>query len=185
MQLKKQGVAVLLGAAAFMSAAPGSATSLRKLSFEEMVADSAVIVQGVVDSSVSKQTEGGVFTTTKVYVSDAIVGNVGSVVEVVAPGGVFTSGKFKLAETYPGAPRFISGGEVVLFLESMPAQKGYEVVGFSQGVMPVEETAQGKAVRSLNAPGGKMAVSDLKSRILEIRASKKSGAKSGVRGLAD
>ena len=98
-----------------------------------MVDQSAAVVVGEVTEQHSTETAHGLYTMTTFSVSDEVIGDTGSTVTVATPGGIRVNGKFKLAETWPGAPVFIRGQEVLMFLTADDGPVGAQIVGFSQG----------------------------------------------------
>ncbi|HBK92327.1 MAG TPA: hypothetical protein DDZ68_11710 [Parvularcula sp.] len=151
--LLKKHRASLLAAGMFAVAATGaSATTMLQMSFDDLVADSALVVVGeAIDSRVVESAADGLVTITTFRVSDAVLGSSGSVVQVATPGGIFRSGKFLLRESTADTPMFAIGSEHMLFLNSGP-QNAFAVVGVNQGAAAVFE---GKAGRSVVLPGGK------------------------------
>lgn len=152
MPMKKHRVALLIGG--FMAAAaafPATATTLLEMSFEDLVAESAVVVLGEAADQRVEQTTSGVVTVTTFNVEDAIVGDAGATVEVVTPGGVYKPGAVLVREWTADTPLFLRGSEAMLFLA--PQDGAYGVVGYNQGAVRVFNTARGKSVRLPGAKG--------------------------------
>jgi hypothetical protein len=78
----------------------------------EIERSSAIIAGRVLRSHVERVPESGLETVTEVVVEEAIKGNPGFLVEVHVPGGVLGDEGSLL----PGAPHFIDGEQVLLFL---------------------------------------------------------------------
>lgn len=159
---------LIAGAALLAVSAPASATTLVKLDLNGLVDGSNSVVVGEATAQSYQMTNEGLFTLTTFSISDSVVGSAGSTVTVATPGGIRTINGRRFAETWPGAPAFAVGEEAVLFLNSGAAGNA-GVVGFSQGVLPVFESAGGKMVR---LPGESKAVGLDKAKN-EIRAAGK------------
>jgi hypothetical protein len=173
---RKHRLALLTCGLLSAASAPALATTLLRMSFEDMAVDSAVVVVAEAAGTRVEQTENGVYTVTTFNVEDSVAGDAGATVDVAVPGGVFTSPSgIMLRESYPDAPAFAIGSEQFLFLGA-GSEGAYQVVGFSQGALNVVETAQGKAVR---IPGENRLVGleEAKSR---ARAAKANGQGRGL-----
>jgi hypothetical protein len=142
----------LLAAGAFaVAVTSASATTMLQLSFDDLVADSAMVVVGeAVSSRVVDSATDGLMTVTTFRVTEDVLGSAGSSVDVVTPGGIFRSGKFLLRESSANTPLFPIGSEHMLFLDNGPKQ-GLAIVGVSQGAAPV---FKGKGGPSVSLPGG-------------------------------
>ena len=170
MRIKYRSAAIAIATACL--ATPAFSTSLVELDLKNMVAQSQSVVVGEATAQSVKMTEEGLYTITTFNVSDAVVGTAGASVSVAVPGGVYTLNGRRFAETWPGAPIFAVGQEAVLFLND-GVEDNAGVVGFSQGVLTVTETAAGKSVR---LPGGSKSLS-LQAAKDEIRAARNAGTK--------
>ncbi len=169
MLLKKHRVSLLAAGIFAVAATSASATTMLQMSFEDLVADSALVVVGeAIDSRVVESPIDGRVTITSFKVMDAIVGSAGSVVQVATPGGMFRSGKFLLRESTADTPLFAIGSEHMLFLNAGP-QGALAVVGVNQGAAAVFE---GKEGRSVMLPGseGAESIGAAKRRIVSERA---------------
>ena len=168
--LKKKHRVSLLAVGAFaVAATSASATTMLQMSFEDLVADSALVVVGeAIDARVVDSATEGRMTITSFKVKDAVVGSAGSVVSVATPGGIFKSGKFLLRESTADTPLFALGSEHMLFLNAGPSN-AFAVVGVNQGAAAIFE---GKEGRSVILPGGEGAetVGEAKKRIVKERA---------------
>lgn len=168
--LMKKHRAALLAAGIFAAAATAaSATTMLQMSFEDLVADSALVVVGeALDSRVVESATEGRVTITSFRVTDRVVGSAGSTVQVATPGGLFRSGKFLLRESTADTPLFAIGSEHMLFLNQGP-QDAFAVVGVNQGAASVFE---GKEGRSVMLPGseGPETVGEAKERVRTERA---------------
>lgn len=169
MLMKKHRAALLAAGIFAVAATSASATTMLQLSFEDLVADAAVVVVGeAVDSRVVESATEGRMTITSFKVTDKVVGAAGSTVQVATPGGAFRSGKFQLRESSADTPLFALGSEHMLFLSAGP-QNAFAIVGVNQGAAAVFE---GKEGRSVVLPGGEgpESVSEAKERVRSERA---------------
>lgn len=172
MKIRNFGITALAGAALLAGVAGAHATTVAKLSFDELVADSSLIFDGQVTATRSERTENGIMTYATVSVSDAVVGSAGSTLTVITPGGTAQIGRFKIGETYPGAPNLLVGERAIFFVENSAEEGAFQVTGFSQGVMEVVTTSEGEAVVARGNGGQPTSVAEMKQR---IKASKAKG----------
>jgi hypothetical protein len=180
--LTKKHRAGLFAAGVFAVAATGaSATTMLQMSFEDLVADAALVVVGeAVDQRVVESAADGRVTITSFKVTNAVVGSAGSVVDVATPGGAFKSGKFLLRESTADTPFFALGSEHMLFLNAGPAN-AFAVVGVNQGAAAVFEGKQG---RSVVLPGGEGPQS-LGAAMARVRSEHESANQPGGRETAE
>lgn len=157
----------LLAAALAGSVISANATSLQPLSLDDVVEASTMVVVGEAVSARTERTDQGVFTYTEFQVSDAVVGATDGRVTITTLGGRYKSGKFKLAETWPGSPMLVNGSRMMLFLQDS-AVGNFEIVGFSQGALPVSDSSQGEVVRSPG--GGVVPLHAMKDRVKNIKS---------------
>ena len=172
----------LAGVVAAGAVSPALATSLLRMDLGGMVDQSTSIVVGEAVEQHSADTAYGFYTMTTFAVSDSVLGDANAEVTVATPGGVRMSGKFKVAEVWPGAPVFARGQQAIIFLNDDNAALGPQVVGFSQGVFPVMSTPQGKAVRMPDGGGEMVSLSAAKERIRNVvksRAARRAGDEAG------
>lgn len=170
--MKRYIVPLIAGCTAMGLALSASATSLVRLDLNTMVDQSAAVVVGKVMEQHSTDTVYGLYTMTTFSVSDEVVGDSGSTVTVATPGGIRMSGKFKVAETWPGTPVFSQGQEVLMFITADDGAVGSQIVGFSQGVAAVVDTPQGKAVRMPDGSGEVVPLAAAKERIRKAKSSR-------------
>lgn len=167
--LKRKHRVSLLAAGIFAAATSASATTMLQMSFEDLVADSALVVVGeAIDSRVVDSGADGRMTITSFKVTDAVVGSAGSVVQVATPGGIFKSGKFLLRESTADTPLFPIGSEHMLFLNAGPSN-AFAVVGVNQGAAAVFQSKQGRTVVLPGAEGAE-SIGAAKKRIISERA---------------
>ncbi len=175
MLMKRLRLALLVGGGA-LCAVSAHATSLKLLSFADLVDQSNVVVVGQVKASKTIATADGVVTVTTFEVEDAIVGGSSGEIDVVTPGGSFKPGKFRVSESTADTPAFLVGTESLLFLSPTPTIEGdYQVVGFSQGAIRVTEASGEKRVRLPEADKDET----LPQASSRIRAEKSRGLKRG------
>lgn len=123
---------------------PAMATTLEKLSVDDMVQKSTAIVRGKALGSATTQRGSVIYTVYRVQVSEVIKGTLSSgVTEVYVPGGIY--GGFR--QSFAGSPSLATGTEYVVFLWTSP--KGIpQVIGLGQGVFEVKLSASGESVLS-------------------------------------
>jgi len=121
--------------------APARATTLERLSLDEMIVKSTAIIRGRVLSSQAISHNNLVYTHFKVQVLERWKGPNEAVADVAVPGG--KAGK--LRQSYAGAPELTEGGEYLLFLWT--GRSGLtQVIGFSQGAMTLAKDGKGDLV---------------------------------------
>jgi hypothetical protein len=137
-------VAAALGALAL----PGTlaATTLEKLTLDEMVAKSTEIVRGKV-VGISAASRGAIlYTQARVQVVERLKGAPAPTVDVAVPGGTLNG----FRQSFSGAPQLAVGAEHVFFLWRGPSGVA-QIIGLSQGLMDVKIDATGKSVVSRGA----------------------------------
>lgn len=153
MLMKKHRASLLAAGIFAVVASSASATTMLQLSFEDLVADSAVVVVGeAVSSRVVDSSSDGLMTITTFKVSDSVVGGAGDTVDVATPGGIFKSGEFLLRQSSADTPLFAIGSEHMLFLNSGPSD-ALAVVGVNQGAAAVFKGKEGRSVLLPGADG--------------------------------
>jgi hypothetical protein len=120
------------------------ATTLERLSLDEMIQRSTAIVRGKVLDSTTVQRGNMVYTVYRLQVTERIKGGAGTAsTEVYLPGGAI--GGYR--QSFAGTPQMIRGSEYVVFLWISP--KGIpQVVGLGQGVFDVKASVTGETVLS-------------------------------------
>ncbi|MBL8238025.1 MAG: hypothetical protein JNM66_11430 [Bryobacterales bacterium] len=122
------------------------ATTLEKLTFDEMVAKSTSIVRGRIRLSNVRQHGAIYYSHYQVQVAEQFKGPSAKLIDVVLPGG--TIGRSQ--QTFSGVPSFPSDSELVLFLWT--AKSGLtHIIGLSQGIFQVTKDANGSTVFSRDA----------------------------------
>ena len=110
-------------------------TTLRRISLDTLIQSSDYIVYGRVAAIQSSWDPGtsAIWTHTTILILDSPKGETGNTIGVTEPGGI-VNGR---GELYPGAPRFTTGQEVLLFLYRAPGER-IRVTGVLQGLYRVE-----------------------------------------------
>ncbi len=161
---------VALGVAgAAMMAWSANATTLQELNLSSMVSQSENVIVGEAVSQRTTNANGSLYTVTTFDVTETLIGADKSEVEVAVPGGIFEVNGRRFAENWPGAPRLLVGQRAVLFLNE-GAGDMMGIVGFSQGVLNVVETADGDAVM-LPGASKAMMLDDAMTAIKSARSS--------------
>jgi len=145
----------LLIAAITTIVTPLSATSVRRLSFEELIQTATTIVEGsVVDSRTYRSTDGKlILTSYTINVQENLKGASGSTVTVTTVGGRIGNTILHVA----GVPVFQTGENAVLFLEKTGAYT--TVVGLNQGKFAISNGAVSNNPAGLSFPDGGPATS--------------------------
>lgn len=127
------------------------ATTLEKLSLDDMVQKSTSIVRGKVVATSSYQRGSLIYTSYQLRVSERIKGQAPDLLEVSVPGGNY--GKFH--QTIPGAPTLLPGQEYVVFVWT--GSKGINhIIGLCQGLFTVGLDAKGQTTLSRGASNAEM-----------------------------
>lgn len=119
------------------------ATTLEKLTVDQMVAQSTSIVRGRVVSSSAVQRGTLIYTVYRVQVTEWLKGGSGATAEVYVPGGTVNGRRQSIA----GAPSLANGTEYVVFVWVSPTGTPH-IIGLSQGVLSVQSTGSAEAVLS-------------------------------------
>lgn len=128
----------------------GEATVAIRLDPQALASRSQVVVEGSVESLESHLSPDGkqIVTTVRIHVRSPWKGAPGEAVEVLVPGGAVG----ELAQVVQGAPSFVEGEDVVVFLDRPRPDVLFQVVGLAQGKFSVREEA-----------GRQVAVQDLRN----------------------
>jgi hypothetical protein len=129
---------------------PGS--TLQRLSLNDMIQKSTMIVRGTVQPGSSPAFRGSlIYTHYQVSVSKAFKGAPAQVTDVAVPGGVLNGFQQPVA----GAPALMAGQDYVLFLWT--SNSGLtQLIGLSQGLFTVTTNAQGQVIVSRGAANERM-----------------------------
>ena len=138
-------VLLIVGLLALLTAAPVHATTLVRLTLEQLAMASSNIVRARVISQESRWNaeHTRIFTYTKLAVSQSLKGQAASTIEIVQPGG--SVGNFHVR--VPGSAALHLDKEYVLFLEPSKQTQNYIVVGMAQGAYHVYRDAKTHQLR--------------------------------------
>ena len=125
-----------------------SATTLERLSMNDMTDQSTVVVRATVASGGAEYVNGSVSTHYVLNVSEVWKGSAGSQLDVYVPGG--RAGGFR--ELVPGAPVLNVDTEYVVFLWIGRSGRP-QIMGLSQGLFNLTKDAAGTML--LERPGAK------------------------------
>lgn len=173
-----------------LAALPLAATTLEKLSFDEMVAKSTAIVRGRVTRSHVAQHGPIYYTHYRVAVTERFKGADTKSFDVVLPGGSIG----RTQQTYSGTPVFADNSDLVLFLWTSRAGLTH-VIGLSQGVFQPTPDSTGAITLTRGAiregmvdpqtgrpvvePGMRISMQDFTSRVRAV--ADESGRQGGAR----
>jgi hypothetical protein len=141
---------ILAAAVGCLFSLPGS--TLQRLSLNDMVTKSTMIVRGTVQPATSAVMRGSlIYTHYQLSVTTAFKGAPGASVDVAVPGGMLNGTRQMVA----GAPTLAVGQDYVLFLWT--SKSGLtQVIGLSQGLFNVSTNAQGQLIVSRGAAASPM-----------------------------
>ncbi len=162
-----------LAVAGALSISAAVATTLERMSMQEMAAAASVAVVGEVTAARTARTDAGLVTISTITVIDTMWGNSAATLEVTVPGGSTVSGRIRVGEGHAGAPVLL-GRQKALFLLSRGEDNSLSIVGFSQGMLPIKQTAEGQM---LLLPGASKPMA-LAAAMKQISASKAAPANS-------
>jgi len=125
------------------------ATTLQRMSLDELVAASGAVVRARAVSSVSRWENGHIWTFTTFEVLETMKGGTPSRVEVRLIGGRVGS----LTSKVDGVPRFAAGDEAFLFLATTPSGH-WTVTGWALGTFRIaRDSSSGKESVTQDAAG--------------------------------
>jgi hypothetical protein len=106
--------------------------TLQRLSLDDMIGQSTVIVRAKVKSSYAAYSGPIVYTHYSIQVSENLKGGAGNTLDVVVPGGSVNG----MRQSFAGTPTFNAGDEYVFFLWT--GKSGLtQVMGLTQGLFSV------------------------------------------------
>jgi hypothetical protein len=149
------------GVLIFLLCASAFATTVVRLSLDDMIEKAQSIVHGRVRGRNTQWSSNGklILTTYTIDVEETIKGPVSKSVELTSIGGKLGDLTLYVA----GMPSFDTGEEAVVFIEK---SGGYSVVvGLSQGKFSVKNGEVANSVAGLAFPDGKEAGAPLKMRV--------------------
>jgi hypothetical protein len=122
------------------------ATTLERLSLDEMIQKSTEIVRGRVVSTNGARRGAMIYTQARVQVSEWWKGKEATAIEVFVPGGVYGGER----QSVSGAPQLKEGYDYVLFLWT--GRSGMtQVIGLSQGVFDLKINTADRTVQASRA----------------------------------
>jgi hypothetical protein len=113
------------------------ATTLARLSLDQLAAGSDAVARARCTGSESRWENGSIWTVTTLEVVDTLKGNLSPEIVVRLPGGRVGH----LIATVDGVPKFHPGDEAILFLEQSPAG-GFTVAGWVEGTFRISRDAR-------------------------------------------
>ena len=122
-------------------AASAWATTLLKLSTDQMIQQSTAIVRAKVVGSSSQAVGRDIYTYYQLQVSENLKSSSPASLQVAVPGGV--AGGYR--QMVPGAPALTTGQEYVLFLWTSKSGMTL-IIGLSQGLYAVSQDATGNSI---------------------------------------
>lgn len=129
----------------FLVASEGWATTMVRLTDEELIERSSLIIIGQCTAARSAWKGRRLVTMATVAVHEVLKGESHPEITVVLPGGMDAQRKFPIAAVAPGAPQISPDEEVVLFLSSRADEPdSYAVTGLAQGKFSVLQDATGQ-----------------------------------------
>jgi hypothetical protein len=163
-------------------AATAGATSLQKLSLDDMIQKSTGVVRGKVTSSYVGSIRGNLYTYYRVQVLEAWKASNNGMIDIAVPGGA-SGGKRQVVE---GAPVLATGQEYVVFYWT--SKTGLtQVLGLTQGLFAeTDNTANPMFVRRASGEpifdqyGKPTQDESLSMRASDLRARVKSGLSKGA-----
>jgi hypothetical protein len=137
MLFRPSGIVVALAVLALQA----PATTLEKLSLEEMAAKSHIVVRATVAAKSSLQRGPMVYTVYKLNVSEKLKGEAGATLDVSVPGGIAGG----VRQTIAGSPVLKPATEYVVFI--WKSQSGIlHIIGLSQGLFDLKINSAGETV---------------------------------------
>lgn len=118
-----------------------SATTMLRMSLDDLTAQSDAVVHGTVRDVSSRWSSDGmrIVTSIDVDVSETLKGVPSTLVRIVQPGGSVGD----IAQSVSGLASFSRGEEVFLFLERR-GQSAFAVTGLAQGKFHVDHSSDGR-----------------------------------------
>lgn len=119
-------------------AATSQATTLEKLSLDDMIQKSNAIVRGKVVGSYAAFRGSMLFTHYRVEVAERLKGGLSGTIEVSVPGGMLGN----VRQVIPGAPRMEAGAEYAIFVYTNRSGLNL-VIGLCQGLFDLRANGAG------------------------------------------
>ena len=116
-----------------------SATTLERLSMDQIISKSTYIVRAKVLGGSGMVSNRSIYTKYSLQVTDSLKGSADTAIDVLVPGGTASG----MSQSIAGAPKLTIGTEMVLFLWKSP--KGQLlVIGMQQGAFDLQRDSAGK-----------------------------------------
>ncbi len=131
----------LAGILALTTLLPSPATTLQRLSVDDLVGKSTGIVRATARPVTSFQRGGMIYTAYRLQVSETLKGSAVATLEVAVPGGDYQG----LHQAVAGSPVVRPGVEYVVFYWTGPSGTNY-IVGLCQGLFEVHTDPSGEVV---------------------------------------
>ena len=148
------------------------ASTLQRLSLNDMIVKSTMIVRGTIQPGTSAALRGSlIYTHYQLSVTAAFKGTPGQTIDVAVPGGMLNG----IQQPVAGAPMLAPGKDYLMFLWT--SKSGLtQVIGLSQGLFNVTTNAQGQVMVSraaasatiLDSTGNAVADSDLQMPLAQL-----------------
>lgn len=129
-----------------------SSSTLQRLSLNDMILKSTMIVRGTIKPGTSGAIRGSlIYTHYQLSVTTAFKGTPGQLIDVAVPGGALNG----MQQPVAGAPMLTAGQDYVIFLWT--GKSGLtQVIGLSQGLFNVTTNSQGQTIVSRGAASAPM-----------------------------
>lgn len=147
--MRSRSMSAILPALAALATLPSWATTLQKLTLNDLITQSTAIVRVKVTSGSASLRGRDIYTTYQLQVLETLKG--AAQTSVAVPGGV--SGG--LRQMVAGAPTLTAGGQYVIFLWTNRSGLT-QVIGLSQGLFSVMQDSAGNQVLVRPAATGQM-----------------------------
>jgi len=108
------------------------AATLERLSLDDLIGKSTMIVRGRILSSYSATSGPVIYTHYRIQPSETLKGTTNGVVEIQLPGGIAGN----LRQTFAGVPQFRAGDEYVFFLWTGKSGST-QILGLTQGLFSI------------------------------------------------
>jgi len=148
------------------------ASTLQRLSLNDMIQKSTMIVRGTIQPGSTAALRGPlIYTHYQLTVTAAYKGAPGATIDIAVPGGTLNG----FQQPVSGAPTLVSGRDYVIFLWT--SKSGLtQVIGLSQGLFNVSTNAQGQVFVSraaatepmLNASGQQVTDANIQMPLLQL-----------------
>jgi hypothetical protein len=125
---------------------PLQSATLERLSLDEMVAKSTLIVRGKVSDASTSASGPVIYTHYTIQVSERLKGQTGATVDIAVPGGTVNG----LRQTFAGAPTLNAGDDFVFFLYTGRDGRT-SILGLTQGLFALRADGSGDPMSTRSA----------------------------------